>query len=211
MPATSSVGATSGAAPTELWRLASPIGYQDAALNRASANMRIPIKLKAANQDVGASPRCAFSIALLRKRLAHGRSIPGLARRSALRAALRHPHHHRPLTYPIIHSPSSPLGLPPKRAASLLLLAQLQTLTISSTADTASASLEKPENQTLQRGQESQGTDAGHEKVGATLDLYELRHIRDLFANWCSLLSESRFCPFTHDLRIADDRIGIVV
>ena len=43
MPATSSVGATSGAAPTELWRLASPISYQDAALNRASANMRIPI------------------------------------------------------------------------------------------------------------------------------------------------------------------------
>ena len=66
------------------------------------------------NADVGVPPRCAFSVASLGKRLAHGRACPGLAIRSVLRAALRHPCHPDHTYCPIIRAPYTTLGLPPK-------------------------------------------------------------------------------------------------
>ena len=39
---------------------------------------------------MGVPPRCAFALAPLSQRLAHGRACPGLARRSVHRAALRY-------------------------------------------------------------------------------------------------------------------------
>ena len=70
--------------------------------------------------DMGVSPRCAFSTAPLRKRLAHGRSIPGLASRSVHRAALRyfsyprpHPLSDHPSPSPHTRTAAKEGGLPP--------------------------------------------------------------------------------------------------
>ena len=85
---------------------------------------------------MGVTPRWLFPIAPLRKKPAHGRSIPGLASRSVLRASLRYMSHLDHTRYPTIHALSPTLGLPPKRAASLLLLTQLLSPTTSAHIDT---------------------------------------------------------------------------